>query len=51
MLEKAWWQVRFKILDMGAKEYEPLMDRGAGFITASVVYWVTTAIMPPASNP
>ena len=26
-----------KILNMGAKEYEPLMDRGADFITASVV--------------
>src|SRR5256885_17116837 len=26
-----------KLLSMGAKEYEPLTQRGAGFITASVV--------------
>jgi predicted enzyme related to lactoylglutathione lyase len=26
-----------KVMDMGAKEYEPLMERGAGFITATIV--------------
>jgi hypothetical protein len=26
-----------KLLSIGAKEYEPLTDRGAGFITAAVV--------------
>jgi hypothetical protein len=26
-----------KVMDLGAKEYEPLTERGAGFITSSVV--------------
>lgn len=29
--------VRDKLISMGAKEYEPILERGAGFITASVI--------------
>lgn len=29
--------VREKLISMGAREYEPILERGAGFITASVI--------------
>lgn len=29
--------VRDKLISMGAREYEPILERGAGFITASVI--------------
>ncbi len=29
--------VRDKLISMGASEYEPILERGAGFITASVI--------------
>lgn len=39
----AYWHVddvpatRQRLLDLGAKEYEPLTERGQGFVTSSVV--------------